>query len=496
MYTRDDFVQQAEQLVAKYPTLSVLSKVGDPRTKYSIEAIAGMLAMYSSQLEVAVAEVNEKARDSTVMADAAMRGIIPRSTPARLQILARNIGTTDYRVEGARSLLDTSGLSLQVGAPATVPAGGQVTLDAVQIYSKTMSHTVTESRAFYEIEIDMADDDSALCGISVSDGDGEYEHRERYTNTAEGERVFHMEVDERRRVYVRFGQSGVVGVQLLEGAVVTITGYYSAGAASFKYGSPVVFESMVDAYESQIELTIESVTEEGQNPIGIQALRELAKYPSIYNHNAVFLGEFDFLVRRNFPSLQFLSVWNETAEERARGANIKNMNVLFVACLSAAGDEEVLIQPAGTEVAPTVITSLTGAQESIKAKILAADDSYQVRFITAVRAPLGLSVTASVSSSYQESSVKKQIVEALLESYGESAETSKRGQSIPLYQQIYKLLREKVPALAVGRADLMVSIDAGDSSGRPELWRYVSEDRLSVGVVTGNVTSSGWGGGF
>jgi hypothetical protein len=56
----------------------------------------------------------------------------------------------------------------------------------------------------------------------------------------------------------------------------------------------------------------------GQNPMPMSVLRDLARYPSVYDNNAVFLGEFDFLVRRNFPTLQFLSVWNESAEEQAR----------------------------------------------------------------------------------------------------------------------------------------------------------------------------------
>jgi hypothetical protein len=45
----------------------------------------------------------------------------------------------------------------------------------------------------------------------------------------------------------------------------------------------------------------------------------------------LYLGEFDFLVRRNYTTLKFLSVWNETMEEDARGANVANINTLFVA---------------------------------------------------------------------------------------------------------------------------------------------------------------------
>ena len=116
------------------------------------------------------------------------------------------------------------------------------------------------------------------------------------TNTLAGERIYHVEADEQQRVYVRFGQEGVVGVQPDEGLELTLTTFYSLGRIEdFSPGSPMAFETMQDPAEAQLEMTLQEVLSSGENPPSMRTLRELAKYPSVYNHNAVFLGEFDFL---------------------------------------------------------------------------------------------------------------------------------------------------------------------------------------------------------
>ncbi|MGH8332264.1 MAG: hypothetical protein ACRER3_23145, partial [Pseudomonas fluorescens] len=88
--------------------------------------------------------------------------------------------------------------------------------------------------------------------------------------------------------------------------------------------------------------------------------------------------------------------------------------------------------------------------------------------------------------------VEQQIVSAMLDAFGDSS-----GRSVLLYQQVYKLLREKVPALTVGQADLILSIgEQATTNTRPELWRYVTEQSMSVAVTVGNVSSPNWGAGF
>jgi len=494
MLTKSDFQQKIADSIANYPTVAPFYNAGDPRILQHLDSMAAMLAALSGQIEIAMTEPFDKARDATILADAAMRGIIRKANPARVQITAKNENVTPYTVEIGRTLFDSVGNVWQVETSVTLAAGATGSFDAIQVKSEVLSHAVVDSVPYYAIEIPESDDGSFLSGLSVSDSDGDYAYRERYVNTLPGERIYHVEADDNQRVYVRFGQKDIVGTQPLDGSVITVTIYRAMGELAPVYQSPFSFEYTQSIADSLITLKMDTLVYGGQNPIDMTALRDLAKYPSVYDHNAVFLGEFDFLVRYQFPTVQFLSVWNESIEEVARGASVDNINVLFVAVLSQDGTEETLTEPnSAIPVPPVFITTLTATQEAIKAAILAADNSYKVKFYTPVLSKIPVDIVAVVSTSYVASDVQAKIIDVILSVYGQTAAASKRGSNEPLYREVYALLKAKVPELSDGRSDLTVSIEALVGNLRPELWRYVSSDSLTVTVTTKNITVGGWG---
>ncbi|MDF0605372.1 hypothetical protein HZU77_006875 [Neisseriaceae bacterium TC5R-5] len=496
MLTKADFMQAVQDSIATYPSIAPLYQAGDPRILQHLEAIATMLAMVSAQLETAMAEPFEKVRDATVLADAAMRGIVRQARPARVRLSIINQGDLPCLIESGRTLMDSSGLLYQVATPVSIPAGETATLEALQQRQVTLKHTVQHSLPFYAIELPITNDGADLCAIAVSDQEGEFCYRDRYVNTLSGERVFHVEADDRQRVYVRFGLAEVVGVAPPEGSTITLTLSYCAGEINLAFGSPFAFEYLRSPLEAGLSLQMDALLLPGQNPISMSVLRDLARYPSVYDDNAVFLGEFDFLVRRHFPTLPFLAIWNEAAEERVRGASLDHINVLFVACLSSMGNEQVLIEVDPQDpVHPLFIAeeNLTATQRDIRHCILQADDSYKVRFVTPVRSAIVMAIHARAATAYVASDVREQIIEVILQTFGEQAAASRRGYHRPLYQRVYALLREKIPALSAGEADLTVQINTADSlSHRPEMWRYVSADSLTVSVETINTVTPSW----
>ncbi len=498
MLTKADFQRAITDSIARYPAIAPLHRAGDPRIAQHLDAMAAMLALFSAQLETSLSEPFEKARDSTVLADAAMRGIVRKASPVRARIRVVNGGTEPYRIDSGRTLIDVAGLPYRIETSATVPAGGEATFEAVQLRTATIRHGVHRSEPFYAIEIPLADDGAFLCGIAVTDAEGEFAYRERYVNTAPGERIYHVEADDRQRVFVRFGYSQVVGVQPADGAEILLSVSYTAGAVQPAFGSPFSFEYLGAPQEAALMLTLDALLVPGQNPPPMSVLRDLARYPSVYDHNAVFLGEFDFLVRRNFSSLRFLSVWNESAEERARGASLDNINTLFIACLSETGNERVLQESDPEAARPALIgeNDLTDTQRAIRRAILEADDSYKIRFYPPVRSEVDLVIHATVATSYVAADVENQIAAAILSEYGESAAASRRGRTQPRYKRIYALLCRQVAAITdIDESDLTVSIaEPEGTAARPELWRFVSKESLSVRVKTANIVTPSWGG--
>ena len=497
MLTKADFEQVIADSIAGYPAVAPLYAAVDPRITQHLGAIATMLAMLSAQIEAALSEPFERVRDSTVLADAAMRGVIPKGVPARVEIVARNRGASVYAMEVGRTLIDSSGRTYLVETAATVPADGSATVTARQVRTVTLEHTVTGSVPFYAIEIPADDEGAYLCEIAVNDATGDYAYRERYVNVAADERVYHVEADDRRRVYVRFGYAGVVGVQPANGTALTLTLSYTWGDVNPAYGSPFAFEYLAAPAEASVSLTMGSLASAGSAPHALVTLRDMMRYPSVYDHSAVYRGEFEFLIRRTFPSLRFLSIWNEYEEERVRGASFSNINAIFVAVLSDGATEQVLTEtdPAAP-VAPALIADadLTATQNAILAKIAEADDAYRVRFYTPVRSFISMQVAANVATSYVATAVRDQIVTAILDEYGETSAAARRGRNRPLYQRIYALLRERVPALSAGgESDIQVAISETEPLlSRPELWRYVSPDSLSVTVTQSNIQAAAW----
>lgn len=495
MYTKADFQEAIRNSIAAYPTIALRYQAGDPRILQQLDAQATMLAMISAQMEAAQNEAFQKSRDSTILADAAMRGIVRKGKAARARITVKNGNAEPFAIAAGRSLVDSSGMVWRVETAVTIPGKGTMTIEATQKRSVTIRHTVTDSVPFYAIEIPEDESGGYLCEIAVSDAEGAYQYRDAYLNTAVGEKVFHVEADESQRVYVRFGYGSVVGYQPADGKQITLRVFYTNGPVSPAYGSVFAFESMGAPEETNVDMTMDALVQAGSEPVSMTVLRDLAKYPSVYRRDAVFLGEFGFLVRENFPDAQFISVWNETLEEQARGPNVKNINKLFVAIVSADGTEKTVEDSGDTQPLEIKEEELTSTQKSVRTLINAADDSYGVRFFTPVVSKIKIEVHARVATSYVAKDVKAQITETLLNAYGKTAAASRRGQQRPLYRQIYDLLKGSVTALTDGEADLTVSIDKyDDQSVRPELWRFVDESSLTVTVETSNIIQHTWGG--
>lgn len=497
MITKSEFSNAAFASIGEYPTLEILYQAKDPRLFQHIDAIAMMLSMFSAQLEVAQAEPFEKTRNSTVLADAAMRGIIPKAKPAILNVQVVNESNATLEIATNRILLDSSGRYLRVDSAVRINIGQTGIMPATQLYKIETKHTVTESRAFYEIPISMKHEESFLCGIRVFDQNGnEYAYTDRYAAGKANEKIFHIEVDEKQNFYIRFGYKGIVGVQPARSDEFTIQAFYTFGRIdNYSIGDQIAFEVNQSVNDSYAKLSIAEVTNSGDSPISMAVLRELSKYPSVYNKNAVYLGDFDFLIRSNFPNLAFLSVWGEAAEELARKPDIKNINCLFIAVVGNAGQEDY-DQYIENKV-PSEVTQLTELQKSIMRLVAQADDGYRVRFIQPVVREIGINITATVSTSYDAFVIKQQIKEVTIEAYGQAAVAMRRGKARPLYQDLYRLIKSKVPALTIGSADLVISMeDLSPFDAFPEIWHFVDNSKLNITVANSNVSTSSWGVGF
>ncbi|MFJ3487114.1 hypothetical protein ACIPL1_27400 [Pseudomonas sp. NPDC090202] len=456
--TKDEFIQSAVNEIGDFPTLSRRYLIGDPLITQSIAAIAAMLADVSNQIDVNTGETYLKARDVTVLADAAVKGVIPFATPSIARITLQNNGSASVQVLVGRVLLDQAGRYWRVLTGTTVLAGDIGTIVAWQVALREVSHTVAQNKAFYTVDL-APPSVGYIAEVSV----GGYEYTPEFCNVDAGASIYHIKSDEFQTISLMFGASGIAGRQPAVGSTLALSLYDTEGEITLNVGATFTFEYS-GVGDPPVVMTLEEVTQQGAAPMDIPTMREVCDYPGIYSENAVLLSNFEHLVRKKVPQLTFLSVWNEAREESVRGGSLDNFNNLFV---SAKRD--------GTKD-DTLLAQITDV-------LLTADDSYGVRSVPVVEVIEPLVITLSVPSTYDAESVKQAVRSLVLSNYGRTSAWAKRGSAKILKKDLYDLFRQNVPALTQRIAD--VSVDSiGDGSNRlPEQFRYVTPESLQVNSV-------------
>jgi len=467
-YLRSDFLRMLVDEVRTRPAAAAALRAGDPRMLVLPSSFAAMLSALSTQMDASVAEPFLKARAGTVLADAALKGILPLASPARVQVSVRNQSASAITMGVGRFLVDGKGRRYVVDGAATIAAGATGLVTATQQSTRTESHTVSGTRPFYEVLIPASDEDVHIVGIDIADGVAAYRYAEEFCNILVGERIFHVETDEYRRLWVRFGAADasgdVYGHQPADGDVITITLRECAGEVELSTGATFAIETITSAAEAEAELTLDEMLSNGADPPTYETMRMLARYPGLHDSNAVFLADFDFLLRRKVAGLEFLSVWNERIEEGARGASVDNVNTLFVSFSS-----------------PTVATATM--QTKITQVIAKADDSYRVRFVALREVVVPMVIRATVAAVHDGAAVESQIRTVLLNLYGRGSSAASLGLTRTFrLQDVIARLKAEVPALQDQISDFDVTVGA-TASPLPEDFRYVTMASLSINVA-------------
>jgi hypothetical protein len=145
--------------LSTFPTVANFVRAGDPRVLAQIRAQAAMLAMISEQVDVAQYEPFMKVRDSTVLADASHKGILPLARACRVSLSVTNGDTTPFVLAAGRRMQDSKGRIYMVDTAVTIAAGATVSVAATQKTTRTITHSVAVATPFYRIELTQSDAD-------------------------------------------------------------------------------------------------------------------------------------------------------------------------------------------------------------------------------------------------------------------------------------------------------------------------------------------------
>lgn len=477
--TKEQFEQAARDALGMFPTVAQFVKAGDPRVLAQIGAQATMLGMMSANVDAAKFEPFAKARDGTIMADAALKGILPLGRACRVTLSIENSDTQPITLGAQRRVLDAKGRIYELDASVTVPAAdagvpGTATVTATQIRRRSLKSKVLIANDFYTLPVSLSSDELFLNTIAVYRGSDLFRYAPDWFNVAVGEAAYQVEVDELRQMFVRFGKSTVIGYGVAQGDEFTLEITECNGRiVDLTPGSAFNLEYIVAAGEEMAKATLVSVEDEGAAPASMPELRVMARYPAIYDHNAVYLGEFAFLLRRYINGIRFLSVWNEQVEEGVRGPDVDNINRLFVSGLVAGMDDAEF---------EARVTSL----------IKRADDSYRLRFVPAEMVAVPMTITGSIAISWDKATVESQIRSLILSYYADGSVFVSEGMKQPIKKAFTnKFLREQIDAFRDERAEFDVQFTL-PSTALPEHFLYVSPASLTVNVSSVDYGNSLW----
>lgn len=463
----ETIMAEALRVASAYPGIAQRIAMGDPLVVAELAGQARMVAMLSEQVEVARYEPFERTRDAVVLADAAMRGILPMARPAVAALAVTNTGGGPITTRPGRMAIDEKGRVWQCSESVTVQSGDTGRVRFVQRAERVMSMMIDQSARFMRVEVPMTG--AKVASIEVTRVRGavrdRFAHRADLCNVAAGDLAYTLETDERRRLYVRFGAAGTIGYQPAAGDRFEVAVAECDGRVDgMRPGAAWVWRQTESIADDSTAITLAALDEEGADPPTMRELRMLSRYPTVFNADAVHLGNFDFVLRRGIGSgIRFLSVWNEQIEEQFRGASVANVNKLFVSALVSGAQQ------------PQV-------RDQVEAIVRRADDSLRVVHVPVVMTPVPVSVSATVSAVHDEVAVAARIRELMLSELGDGSADVSAGMRTPIRSAVvHRMLREGVIQLRDDACDINVSIRAPERV-TPEMFLHVTPESLDVTV--------------
>lgn len=464
IYQKADFYNAAldEMRSGDYPLLAARLAAGDVTVTQQIGAMAQMAAMLSYQIGLAQSETWIKARDNMVLADASMRGILPFGKPSVYSANFKNNGSRPIIINAGRRLLDNKGRVWIITRGITVNGGDTQKTTIEQYETRETVHTVTEYKNFYRIPIEKPN--GYIADVKIRHSDGIYfKEQERFANTDADERVYTLMTDEMQNLYAMFGIQGKAGYVANIGEEITVVCRVCESAATLANATSLELE-YIGAGDEMLEIFSDKQEKAGEEPPSVSQMRQMTDFPSLYDHNAVFLGEFAFLLNREIGGFDFLNVWNERIEEKARGANQDNVNTLFVSFVKDGAEKGEM-------------------QNQIKKAIAKADNSYKVKFVDAQNVEFAATVNMIVSSMHDTENVKRQVIEYLLARYGKKSEWARKGgenQRVNM-QDTIKGLRENIAAFQDGIGDVLFRYNMPETR-KPEMFCYLTANYIDFTV--------------
>lgn len=470
MLSVSDIEQRVLIKLQDFPEIAARYATGDPTIKAMIASQITMLGLLSFEIDVSEAEPFIKSRERTILADASNKGILPIATPCKHTIRAMSSHNGTLTIVAGRYIEDVQGRPWRLLETANIPANSQIDVQVEQSELRTIKHTALTSDAFQQVYVELQSD-MYLANIAITDNEGNnYAYKPKWMNVSKGENAVVFKTNTKRQMIVEFGDSNRFGRTLSANTDITFLVIETYGEFDISKLKEASLSEIINSNEQKLrfKFTDNGLIQSGVDPVSIDQLRLLSSYPN-YDDNAVFLGDFDYNVRRKFVAqTDYIHVWNEAIHEVHYGASIRNINHLFVA-----------IQPKNINELPLITNQ-------VSQHIARLDSLYndKVNFVNVEERAFNITIKGVLNPVHNVDDVKQQVTAFLLGLYG-------RGKLAASYylsegfniQEISKKIRDNILAFQDQMSDYyIVTEDLSQNPIKPHQWLYLNANSISYDI--------------
>lgn len=474
MLERNKILASINSNINDYPDVAELWRAGDPTVRAMMTSIVETVVYLKRDNDINIVEPFIKSRNRTIIADAINKGILPVATPCQHLITVENTINEPATLSQGRLIEDGTGRPWRLLASVTLAGLESKTVLAEQSTINYSETTIPINEPFYSIALSTTED-AYFAGIGVVNAttNETYYHAPKFMNAGIDTPAYTLQSDNLKDINVIFGASDRAGKTVQAGEVYEISVTQTYGEVDPASLAQAALVEIYTGGESKLSIYFKAgdMVRAGANPLTINQLRLLASFPSMYDRNAVFMGNFTFLIMQHFMArFDYMAVWNETINERYYGGSLDSINHLHLAVAPKSDNPAEKIQ----------------LIKDIQQLVARADSLLdgRVKVIGVVERPYQLTITGRLASVHDLDAVRTQIKELLLLNYGKgSLAASHHNPDGFNMNEIATRIRTQITAFQDRISDFSVSgEDVTTRPVKPHEWAYLNSSSITINL--------------
>lgn len=456
-----------------YPEVAERWRAGDPTVRAMMTSVVETVLWLSRDNQVNITEPFIKSKQSTIIADAINKGILPVATPCQHMLTIENNGNSKVSLSQGRLVEDGTGRQWRLMSSATINGHETKKVLAEQSTVNHIEVNIPVSESFYRLDVSTTDG-AYLSSLSVYNATlgMNFQYTPKFMNAGLGQAAYTLQSHNLEDITIVFGDSERAGVTVQAGDTYEIAITQSYGYVDQSSLSSAALSEIYESEESKLNLYFKAgdLVRAGADPLSVAQMRLLASYPSMYDHNAVFMGNFDFLVRKHFMQrFDYMAIWNETINEKHYGASLDAINHQFLTVVAKNKIEQnALVED---------IKKLVANADSL------LDGKVNVRAVK--ERPYQVTITGRLATVHDMDAVKTQIKELLLENFGRGALSSSYHNPDGFNKQEISIkIRSDITAFQDRISDFSVlTEDTAKNPIKPHEWAYMTEESIKIDMT-------------